>query len=108
MDEFHIGKIIYGRNEWKKSRDNKKQVTKHRDESEWIIGTGEHEKLKTPDEHKRILEILARNNKVPRRSRMGRFPTTGIMYCKRCGYRMLSGSSVNGRRYPVRKTRTYC
>lgn len=89
VDEFHMGKIIYGRNEWKKSRDNKKQVTKHRDESEWIIGTGEHERLKTPDEHKRILEILARNNKVPRRSRMGRFPTTGIMYCKRCGYRMV-------------------
>lgn len=88
VDEFHLGKIIYGRNEWKKNRDNKKHVTKHRDESEWVVGVGEHQKLKTPEEHKRILEILARNNKIPRKSRAGTFPTSGIMYCKRCGYRM--------------------
>jgi DNA invertase Pin-like site-specific DNA recombinase len=88
VDEFHMGKVIYGRNEWKKGRDNRKRITQHRDESEWVVGEGEHEKLKTPEEHKRIREILARNNKIPRKSRAGCFPTSGIMYCKQCGHRM--------------------
>ncbi|WFD11317.1 recombinase family protein [Tepidibacter hydrothermalis] len=88
VHQFHMGKIIYGKNEWKRDRDNKRKITRKRDESEWVIGEGDYENLKTQEEHKRILQLLEKNNKIPRKSRMGCFPTSGVMYCKKCGRRM--------------------
>jgi len=45
--------------------------------------------LKTLEEHNKINEILSRNNHIPHRSKQGCFPTTGIMYCKKCCHRMV-------------------
>ncbi|NBI06086.1 recombinase family protein [Senegalia massiliensis] len=88
LHEFHMGVMIYGKNEWKKDINGKKKITRKKDRSEWHIGTGDWETLKTPEEHNKILEISKRNNKIPSRSKQGVFPTTGLMFCKKCGYSM--------------------
>lgn len=89
LHEFHMQKVIYGKYQWKKSLDGKRNIIKKRDKSEWAIGKGQHQQTKTPKEHKKILEIMKRNTKFPRKSRAGTFPTSGLMYCKKCGMRML-------------------
>ncbi|AFM41043.1 site-specific recombinase, DNA invertase Pin [Desulfosporosinus acidiphilus SJ4] len=86
---FHMGQVIYGKNQWKKRRDNKRKITRHKNESEWSVGEGQHPRLKTPEEHEKILELLAKNRKVPHKSKAGCFPTTGLLYCRKCGYRMV-------------------
>lgn len=88
VHEFHLGKVVYGKNKWKKDRDGKKRIVSKRDESEWDTGIGEHEQLKTKEEHDDILRRLSQNNKIPRRSRQGCFPTTGLMFCAKCGHMM--------------------
>jgi DNA invertase Pin-like site-specific DNA recombinase len=87
--EFHLGKVIYGKNEWKKNRDNKSKLTKKRNESEWIIGEGKHIPVKTIEEHNEIMKLLKHNTKIPKKSRAGVFPTSGILYCKKCDHRMI-------------------
>lgn len=88
VHEFHFGKVIYGKNKWKKDRDGKKKIVSTRDESEWSMGEGEHEQLKTEEEHEDILRRLSQNNKIPKRSRQGAYPTTGLMFCAKCGHMM--------------------
>ncbi|WP_099190808.1 recombinase family protein [Tepidibacter mesophilus] len=88
LHELHMGIVTYGKNEWRKDREGRKKVIKQRDKSEWSTGVGEHEKLKTEDEHKKILEIMNRNQKIPRKSRKGTFALSGLVYCKKCGKRM--------------------
>ncbi len=88
VHEFHLGKVVYGKNIWKKDRNGKKRVVNKRDESEWSVGYGIHEQIKTQEEHDDILRLLSQNNKIPRRSRQGCFPTSGLMYCSKCGHLM--------------------
>lgn len=88
VHEFHLGKVIYGKNIWKKDRNGKKRVVSKRDEREWSVGFGIHEQLKTQEEHDDILRMLSQNNKIPKRSRQGCFPTSGLMYCAKCGHLM--------------------
>lgn len=38
VHEFHLGKVVYGKNKWKKDRDGKKRIVSKRDESEWDTG----------------------------------------------------------------------
>ncbi len=93
LHEFHMGYSIYGKEEWKKGRDNVKRATRKRDKDEWFIGRGDWEILKTEEEHRKIMRIMRNNTKIPSRARAGVFPTSGLMYCKRCGYAMrYSGS----------------
>lgn len=89
VHEFHLGKVIYGKNEWKKNRDNQSKLTKKRDEFEWVIGNGNHTPIKTQEEHDGILKILKQNTKIPKKSRAGIFPTSGLLYCKKCNHRMI-------------------
>jgi len=85
LHEFHMGKIIYGRYEWKKKPISGEREVVKRDESEWVVGYGNHQKLKTEEEHTAILEIMSRNRKIPRRARHGVYPTSGLLTCKKCG-----------------------
>lgn len=86
--EFHMGKVIYGRNEWTKTPLSNKLEVRKRDESEWSVGIGNHPILKTEEEHNKIMEIMNRNQKIPRKSRAGVFPTSGLLVCKKCGRTM--------------------
>jgi site-specific DNA recombinase len=52
--EVHLGKVIYG----KRSSSGIKNKPNLKDRKEWIIGEGNHKRLKTEEEHKRILAIL--------------------------------------------------
>ena len=88
IHEFHMGKIVYGRYEWKKKPLTGDREVVKRDESEWIVGYGNHQKLKTEEEHNKIMEIMSRNQKIPRKSRAGVFPTSGLLVCKKCGRMM--------------------
>jgi DNA invertase Pin-like site-specific DNA recombinase len=88
LHQFHMGKIIYGRYQWKRNPLTGKVTSTLRPEDEWIIGEGDHIKTKTKEEHEMIVTIMQTNTKVPHRSRQGIFPTSGLMYCKRCGRRM--------------------
>jgi hypothetical protein len=88
VHEFHLGKVVYGKKKWKKDRDNKMKIVGTRDESEWSSGVGQHERLKTQEEHEDILRMLSQNNKIPKRSRQGAFPTTGLLFCAKCGHMM--------------------
>ena len=89
LHKFHMGKVVYGKYRWRRSPSGKSISIKKRDKSEWAIGEGLHEKTKTPEEHDKIVQIMQRNTKFPRRSRAGCFPTSGLMYCKKCGRRMV-------------------
>lgn len=88
LHEFHTGKVVYGKNKWKKDRQGQKKLVATRNEEEWAVGYGNHEKLKTEKEQQAILAVLNRNNKVPHRARLGIFALSGLLYCKKCGKRM--------------------
>lgn len=88
VHEFHTGVSIYGKYEWKKDRNNIRKPTRIRDKEEWFVGKGNWEILKTEGEHQQILKVMQKHNKVPCRAKAGVFPTSSLMYCKRCGYAM--------------------
>lgn len=92
LHSFHMGVVIYGKYEWKKGLDNTRKSTRKRDENEWTItrqeNRGNWEQLKTEEEHQKILQIIEKNNKVPDRAKQGVFPTSSLMYCRKCGYAM--------------------
>lgn len=89
LDLFHMGYSVYGRYEWKKNKNNVKKPTRKRDETEWYIGRGNWELLKTEEEHRKIVYIMSHNRKIPPRARAGVFPTSGLLVCKRCGHTMV-------------------
>ncbi|NLH00456.1 MAG: hypothetical protein GX488_00900, partial [Clostridiales bacterium] len=82
------GKVIYGKYKWTKTPLSGKLEVKVRDESEWSVGFGNHPILKTQEEHQKIMEIMSSNQKIPRKSRAGVFPTSGLLVCKKCGRTM--------------------
>lgn len=83
--EFHMGKIIYGKYEWKKKPLSGDREVIKRDKNEWVVGFGDYQKTKTEEEHTAIMEIMSRNRKIPRRARHGVYPTSGLLTCKKCG-----------------------
>lgn len=85
IHEFHMGKITFGKFEWKRKPLTGKREVVRRNEDEWIVGYGDYEKTKTEEEHTAILEIMSRNRKIPRRARHGVYPTSGLLTCKKCG-----------------------
>ena len=62
VHEFHMGIAIYGKFEWKRGRDNARKATRKKDKSEWFIGKGNWEILKTEEEHQQILQKMPNNN----------------------------------------------
>ncbi|NLK98832.1 MAG: recombinase family protein [Epulopiscium sp.] len=87
--EFHMGTVVYGKNKWTKAPISGKLEIQKRDEICWNIGKGNHEILKTEEEHNKIMTIMNMRQKIPRKSRAGIFPTSGILVCKKCGHTMV-------------------
>jgi len=84
LSEMHLGIITYGKTKVK-TRNGKSKITKV-DDCDIVRGNGNFKKLKTEEEHQRILAIKGNRAKVPSRSKQGVFPTSGLMKCKKCGY----------------------
>jgi DNA invertase Pin-like site-specific DNA recombinase len=103
IHEFHMGISEYGRNVWRKTRSGQRKIVRSRPDDEIARGNGTHIALKTLEEHKKINEIKNHNNKVPKRSQAGINPTSGILYCRKCGSRM--GYSIG--REEAKTGRTY-
>lgn len=88
LHDFHLGIIRYGKSIWKTDDDYRRFISGKRDDNEISVGYGDWEKTKTWDEHEKIQQIMQGNHKVPMRARMGSYPTSSLMYCKKCGYTM--------------------
>ncbi|WP_313232107.1 recombinase family protein [Tissierella praeacuta] len=92
LHEFHMGIVKYGKYEWRETIDGKRKPTRKRDVDEIAVtrdnARGDWEQLKTEEEHQKILKINKSNQKVPDRAKQGVFPTSSLMYCKKCGYSM--------------------
>jgi site-specific DNA recombinase len=80
--ETHLGYVIYG-----KTR-NLRGTVKLVEEEDWIKVKGTHEPLKTAEEHELILVKIARNNIIPKKTRNGMLPLSGLLYCAKCGRAM--------------------
>lgn len=87
LHEFHMGVVIYGKTQWKKNRAGKIRVV-HLPKEKWHVGRGDWPIIKTESEHNEILRITQQNLRVPSRAKQGIFPTSGIMFCQKCGYSM--------------------
>lgn len=88
IDEFHLGRIIYGKVAGRHDKDlGGGQTIKPR--SEWIFSAEiSHTALKTQEEHDQILFLLNESMRRPAASRNGKYPLSGLMYCEKCGHRM--------------------
>ncbi len=58
------------------------------DKEDWIKVKGDHEPVKTIEEHQQIVARLAKNKLIPRKCRVGTLPLTGLLYCAKYGRRM--------------------
>lgn len=101
--EFHTGKIVYGKYEWKKKPLTGEREVTQRNESEWSVGIGSHELLKTEEQHNKIMDMLQKNRKIPHAARHGAYPTSGLLTCKLCGRIMVYSAQKtevkSGKRY---------
>ena len=77
--EIHLGYVIYGKT---RNFRGTAQLVKKED---WIIAKGEHEQLKTEQEHGQIMARIAQNAIIPRKCRVGELPLSGLLYCSKCG-----------------------
>lgn len=82
ISEIHLGYIIYGKS--RNHRDTAQLVAKE----DWIKVKGEHEPVKTEEEHAQIMAKIAQNAIIPRKCRVGTLPLSGLLYCSKCGRRM--------------------
>lgn len=87
-DETHLGKIIISKTKGSGHKKKKTKPLKKIDKEDWIIVDGEHEKLKSIEEHQKICELFAKRKIIPRASRRGAFLFSGLVYCGKCGYSM--------------------
>lgn len=88
IHKFHMGVVEYGKNVWRKKKTGQRLIVYQRSDNEIASGKGTYKPLKTVEEHNKILDIMHSNNKVPKRCMAGCFPTSGILFCKKCGSRM--------------------
>jgi site-specific DNA recombinase len=84
---FHMGYVVLGKSKGSGHKKKGGKVIKQPKES-WTVGKGNHEILKTEEEHQRILAKLAENNKMPSRTKQAVNPVSGLLYCKKCGCKM--------------------
>lgn len=83
INEIHLGYIIYGRT--RNYRGNFQIINK----DEWIKVQGDHQPVKTQEEHEAILAKLAENTLQPNRSKaINVAPLSGLLFCSKCGNRM--------------------
>ncbi|MFC5405519.1 recombinase family protein [Cohnella soli] len=80
--DVHLGYITFG-----KTRTKRGQVEIVPDE-ERIRAMGNHEKLKTPEEHEKIIERLTKNKLINPNARRNVLPLSGLVVCEKCGHRM--------------------
>ncbi len=98
-NEFHMGKIIYCKTQGSGHKNRKVKSLKKRPQDQWIISKGEHEPVKTEEEHYKILAILAKRRTNAHAARKGKRILSGILKCKLCGrgasfYDRESGESI--------------
>ncbi len=84
-NEFHLGKIIYGKTQGSGHKNKKTRPLKKMPRNQWIVGIGEHTPIKTEEEHSKILAILESRKTVPVAARKGKRILSGILKCKLCG-----------------------
>jgi len=82
ISEIHLGYVIYGKSH--KHRGTAQLI----DKEAWIKVKGEHEAVKTQEEHDQIMARIAQNAIIPRKCRVGTLPLSGLLYCSKCGRRM--------------------
>ncbi len=103
ISEIHLGYVIYG-----KSRSHR-GTTVLVDKEDWIKVKGEHEPVKTEEEHAQIMARIEQNKIIPRKCRAGMLPLSGLLYCSKCGRRMQFKRSrtKNGNYWTTLCTYTY-
>ena len=82
MSTTYSGYVIYGKT--RSLRGTVKLV----EEEDWIKVKGAHEPLKTEAEHELILAKIVQNNIIPKKTRNGMLPLSGLLYCAKCGRSM--------------------
>jgi len=82
INEIHLGYVIYGKT--RNIRGSVQLVEKE----DWIKVKGTHEPLKTEEEHDLVLTKIAQNNIIPKKTRSGMLPLSGLLYCAKCGRTM--------------------
>lgn len=79
ISEIHLGYVIYGKS---RSHRGTAQLV---DKEDWIKVKGEHEPVKTEEEHAQIMARIEQNKIIPRKCRAGMLPLSGLLYCSKCG-----------------------
>ena len=82
ISEIHLGYVIYGKS---RSHRGTAQLV---DKEDWVKVKGEHEPVKTEEEHAQIMARIEQNKIIPRKCRAGMLPLSGLLYCSKCGRRM--------------------
>ena len=83
-NEIHLGYMIYG----KTKGDTRKNTFAHISKNNWIKVEATHESVKTIEEHHEIIRQIQGRRTIPVAARAKRHMLSGILYCKKCGYRM--------------------
>lgn len=92
--EVHLGYVIFGKH--KKKRGIRQVVPQEK----WIKSKGTHEPLKTEEEHRKIMVKIALSKTVNPKARAEILPMSGMMFCEKCGARMIIKTVVykNGKK----------
>lgn len=80
--EVHLGYVIFGKHK------RKKGIRQVLPQEQWVKSKGNHEPLKTEEEHKKIMARLALSKKLSPQARANVLPLSGMLYCEKCGARM--------------------
>lgn len=83
-DEVHLGKIIVGK---KTVLPTTGQLV-YKPKEEWITIHNCHEPVKTQLEHDKIMFLFSRQTQIPKASRAGKSPFSGLIKCAKCGSTM--------------------
>lgn len=94
-EEVHLGYVILGKTTGSGHKWREDSSVENRPRNEWIIAEGEHEPVKTQEEHEKIKALLVQNRRVPLVARAGIYPLSGLMYCGICGRRMNFSGKTN-------------
>lgn len=63
-NEFHLGKVIYGKTEGSGHKNRKTKPLKKKPRDQWIVGEGNHTPIKTEEEHYKILSIIEKRKNI--------------------------------------------
>jgi site-specific DNA recombinase len=86
--EVHLGYVRFGKHKYKRG------VRNVLPKEEWITSKGTHEPLKTEEEHRRIMAKIALSKTVNPKARAAMLPLSGVIYCERCGARMIIKTNI--------------